>query len=348
MSYVAAIAGCLFVTLSLASGLLWLSELIEEHTKMAKLIGTRAIYTIIVIHSALWFFDALPLSLTAFSIFCHWVYLQNFAHTWPFISLISPSFLGSCVLVIIDHFVWFHHFAQKTQEARVRGPARGRMAYQQQTVEAPVFMDIAAFFAICVWFVPLFLFLSLSANDNALPTSSGLPPQTPVAGDIGSPKKEFTFSLPRKSLLASIVDPIFAALPRLRRGNRRNPEGIIAPRTPNRSPLHTPIMPTSSLPPWTPSGNGHNDFDLLTPPLNGQAYTRFEGGLRKMPSIPLRNPPKRTNTAPPRPRASLEGASDSEATYAGLGIRPSSRASRRMVHGEDDLIVPRTDSPLMR
>lgn len=31
-------------------------------------------------------------------------------------------------------------------------------------------MDVAAFFAICVWFVPLFLFLSLSANDNALPS----------------------------------------------------------------------------------------------------------------------------------------------------------------------------------
>jgi len=33
-------------------------------------------------------------------------------------------------------------------------------------------MDIAAFFGICVWFVPLFLFLSLSANDNALPSLS--------------------------------------------------------------------------------------------------------------------------------------------------------------------------------
>ncbi|KZT62816.1 DUF396-domain-containing protein, partial [Calocera cornea HHB12733] len=168
MSYAAAIAGCLFVTLSLASGLLWLSELIEEHSRTAKIVGTRAIYTIILIHLALWMFDALPLTLTAFSIFCHWVYLQNFSYTWPFISLISPSFLGSCVLVIIDHFVWFHYFAQRTQESRVRG--RGRMPYQQPVPEAPVFMDIAAFFAICVWFVPLFLFLSLSANDNALPT----------------------------------------------------------------------------------------------------------------------------------------------------------------------------------
>lgn len=34
------------------------------------------------------------------------------------------------------------------------------------------FKEIATFFGICVWLAPLFLFLSLSANDNALPTSS--------------------------------------------------------------------------------------------------------------------------------------------------------------------------------
>lgn len=35
----------------------------------------------------------------------------------------------------------------------------------------PGFAEVATFFGICVWLVPLFLFLSLSANDNALPTS---------------------------------------------------------------------------------------------------------------------------------------------------------------------------------
>lgn len=36
------------------------------------------------------------------------------------------------------------------------------------------FMDIATFFGVCVWLVPLFLFLSLSANDNALPVSQSM------------------------------------------------------------------------------------------------------------------------------------------------------------------------------
>lgn len=32
-------------------------------------------------------------------------------------------------------------------------------------------MDIATFFGICVWLVPFYLFLSLSANDNVLPSA---------------------------------------------------------------------------------------------------------------------------------------------------------------------------------
>ncbi|CAG8510242.1 10996_t:CDS:2 [Scutellospora calospora] len=31
-------------------------------------------------------------------------------------------------------------------------------------------MDIAAFFGVCVWMVPFAYFISLSANDNALPS----------------------------------------------------------------------------------------------------------------------------------------------------------------------------------
>ena len=58
----------------------------------------------------------------------------------------------------------FSHLARGARQSyRHRGP----------DPNAPGFTDIATFFGICVWLVPLFLFLSLSANDNALPTSSG-------------------------------------------------------------------------------------------------------------------------------------------------------------------------------
>lgn len=53
------------------------------------------------------------------------------------------------VLVFADHFLWFKYF----------------------TTHYKPFMDIAAFFGLCVWLVPFAYFISLSANDNALPTS---------------------------------------------------------------------------------------------------------------------------------------------------------------------------------
>lgn len=168
-----------------ASGLLYVSELIEEYSRLAKTIGQRGIYVcstlhpcspnvlnrlhqaIIVLHVLLYFSDSLPLVHTVFSIVCHVVYLQNFSSTWPTISLTSISFLASCAFVIADHFLWFFHFSRVTQEAR-----------QLRTYRGPVpnvhgFTEIASFFGVCVWLAPLFLFLSLSANDNALPVSAG-------------------------------------------------------------------------------------------------------------------------------------------------------------------------------
>ena len=59
------------------------------------------------------------------------------------------------------------HFSRVARDARQSYRHRGTVS------NAPGFTDIATFFGVCVWLVPLFLFLSLSANDNALPTSSG-------------------------------------------------------------------------------------------------------------------------------------------------------------------------------
>lgn len=129
---------------------------------------------IIVLHALLFITDGLPFLLIAFSILCHVVYLQHFSKsTWPFISLSSPVFALSCVLVVADHFLWFFHFTNVAQDAKRARAARYRYS-QNSTKEPPTFMDVAAFFALCVWFIPLFLFLSLSANDNVIPSFGAL------------------------------------------------------------------------------------------------------------------------------------------------------------------------------
>ena len=122
-----------------------------------------------ILHGLFYFTDRLPLLQTLFSIICHLVYLQNFSNTWPLISLTSITFLASCVLVIADHFAWFFYFAKMTNDAQRWRMNRGIAANTHS------FKEIASFFGICVWFIPLYLFLSLSANDNALPTTSGRP-----------------------------------------------------------------------------------------------------------------------------------------------------------------------------
>ncbi|KIM91135.1 hypothetical protein PILCRDRAFT_48207, partial [Piloderma croceum F 1598] len=154
-----------------ASGLLYVSELIEEHSRDAKSIGQRGIYIIISLHLLLYLTDSLPLPHTLFSILCHIIYLQNFSSRWPFISLNSPSFIASCILVVADHFLWFFYFARVSQEARHSSVHRKVGASGGQEGQLG-FADIATFFGVCVWLAPLFLFLSLSAGDHALPTSS--------------------------------------------------------------------------------------------------------------------------------------------------------------------------------
>ncbi|KAI9460263.1 transmembrane adaptor Erv26-domain-containing protein, partial [Lactarius psammicola] len=238
--YVAAVAAFMFITLSLASGLLWLSELIEEHSKLAKVLGKRGIYVIISIHVLLAFTDALPFHKVAFSILCHVVYLQNFSHTWPVISLSSPSFVASCILVVADHFMWFFHFARRTHEAR----QAAHKAYRGGPVVRPPTSATWRPFRALRLAHPLFLFLSLSANDNTLPTSVN-PRFLPSRND--HPARSSLFRL------------MFGFVPRLRRASSRTAEGLIAPPSPGIPPLPG-LMPDFSLnrPPPRRTASGSN------------------------------------------------------------------------------------------
>ncbi|KAG8931999.1 hypothetical protein FRC03_011906 [Tulasnella sp. 419] len=283
LSYLAILAAFVFVTLSLASGLLWLAEVIEENSKLSKTIGIRITYAVIVLHVALYFADNLPLNLIALSIVSHLVYLQNFSATWPVISLSSWSFLASVCLVVADHFLWFFHFTHQVNEFRRRGgPNRPPHHHTPQSLKHQLsFTEIASFFGICIWLVPLYLFLSLSANDNALPvTGDASHPSTPkMQVDFGhSGGKPLVSTAPRQSLFKWIFDPIFDVLALLRiRRRPRSSEGIIAPRTPTRSPL------------LTPTGNGFGFSDSQSP-----VWEEHKG---HSPALKLRQPPPRRVTS---------------------------------------------------
>ncbi|KAJ7180331.1 transmembrane adaptor Erv26-domain-containing protein [Mycena crocata] len=274
MSYGAVAVAFAFVTLSLASGLLYVSELIEEHSRLAKTVGQRGIYAIIALHGILYLSDALPLSHVAFSIACHIVYLQNFSHTWPLISLSSPSFIGSCLLVIADHFLWFFHFARMSQDARHTRSFRGAPPPKG----VPGFTEIATFFGVCVWAAPLFLFLSLSANDNALPVTTG------AAAAEGAPGDSLKYTQNRVSLFRSI-------LPMRPRSSRTlTSEGILAPHSPSPIPPRSPLLQPLQSP---------SRYNTLTPPRSPRPQPHELDAQLAASSFKLHTPPRRSMRGAP-------------------------------------------------
>ncbi|CAN6653762.1 protein Svp26p [Trichomonascus vanleenenianus] len=152
--------------MAIACGLYYLSELVEEYTVFTKKLLTRLIYTIIGVHVALLVVDRFPLKLTAFSIIAHCVYLQNLKR-FPFINLRSSTFIASCLLSALNHWLWFRHFSDPSLPPYAI--LRERPHYSGPT--HPPFSQVASFFGICVWMIPFALFISLSAGDLVLPTT---------------------------------------------------------------------------------------------------------------------------------------------------------------------------------
>ncbi|KAF1815475.1 DUF396-domain-containing protein [Eremomyces bilateralis CBS 781.70] len=159
------VLGFAFMTLAIASGLYYLSEVLEEHTVLAKKFLTRLIFTVIAIQVLLCAVDGFPLTLTAIGIGSHVVYYLNLQR-FPVVKLTSPVFILSCVLVLVNHYLCFRHFS--SPPSPVLGYGSSYSSYDAYNL--PSFTEIASYFGICVWLVPFSLFVGLSAGENVLPT----------------------------------------------------------------------------------------------------------------------------------------------------------------------------------
>ena len=80
---------------SQASGLYYLSELVEEHTVFTKKLLTRIIYAIITIQILLALVDRFPPLLSLLSIGSHAVYAGNLRY-FPTVRLTDPILILSC------------------------------------------------------------------------------------------------------------------------------------------------------------------------------------------------------------------------------------------------------------
>ncbi|KAL2193709.1 transmembrane adaptor Erv26 [Corynascus similis CBS 632.67] len=186
VGYLGSVVGFCFMTLAIASGLYYLSELVEEHTVIAKRFLTKLIYSIMILQLVLCVVDRFPFLPTVLGIFSHFVYLGNMRR-FPFVKLTDPLFLASCVLVLLNHYVWFKHFSHHQERAY-----QSMTSYYDIPDDIPSFTEIASYFGLCVWLVPFALFVSLSASDNVLPTMGSEPSSSVGSGgmvDTGAAKR---------------------------------------------------------------------------------------------------------------------------------------------------------------
>jgi hypothetical protein len=167
VGYAGLVLGFCFLTLSIASGLYYLSELVEEHSVLASKLLRQLIYAVIAVQLLLWAVDGFPFFLVALGVVSHVVYMSNLRH-FPIVKLSDPLFILSCVLVILNHWLWFRHFSEPPPYRGATNNYRDR--FSRSAYDQPSFTDIASYFGLCVWLVPFALFVSLSAGENVLPS----------------------------------------------------------------------------------------------------------------------------------------------------------------------------------
>lgn len=161
-----AIFGFVAITLAVAAGLYYFSELIEENSVLTKRALSIAIKAIAVLLALLWAFDGFPLVLTLFSIASCYVYYLNLRN-FPNVQLSNPIFILSCLLALLNHYLWFQHFANPYVPS-----IEERLNSHFELPHYPSFTEVASFFGVCIWLIPFSLFISISSNEGQLPLSA--------------------------------------------------------------------------------------------------------------------------------------------------------------------------------
>lgn len=95
LGYLGTGLGLAFLVAAVASGLYYLSELVEEHSVLAKKTLSFLIYAVIGIQVILTLVDRLPVWRSGLSILSHLLYSLNLRR-FPIVKLADPVFIASC------------------------------------------------------------------------------------------------------------------------------------------------------------------------------------------------------------------------------------------------------------
>jgi len=179
LSWMSTLIHITLCTLSLAAGLYYIAEVVEEYTVLTAKVIRYMIYATSVAFVGIYLFESFPFYMVLFGILTnldYYIVLSSF----PSISLSSISFITGLILVLINHYFAFQYFT---------------------TVYYP-FPEILAYFTICLWLIPFAFFISLSINEYTLPTMHTSNPQS-----LGSPMDN-VFRRPKRSGVLGMFDYI--------------------------------------------------------------------------------------------------------------------------------------------
>ncbi|CAF1062483.1 unnamed protein product [Didymodactylos carnosus] len=139
------IAFCL--TISVAAGMYYVAELIEEYTSIAKRVIYYLLLIITILNILLMIFERqFTWTLMCIGLLSNILYFFILT-SFPILQFLSPTFLSAMVLLILHHYFAFSFFNHTFYP----------------------FHEILAYFTLFVWCIPFTFVLSLSANDYLLP-----------------------------------------------------------------------------------------------------------------------------------------------------------------------------------
>ncbi|KAK2166441.1 hypothetical protein LSH36_39g11004 [Paralvinella palmiformis] len=110
LSWAAMVIQICFITLSIAAGLYYLAELVEEYTVITARIIKYMIWATTGVYVGLLLFESMPISMTGIGLLTNVLYglvLKSF----PYFELTSPVFLSAIVFIVINHYMAFSYFA---------------------------------------------------------------------------------------------------------------------------------------------------------------------------------------------------------------------------------------------
>merc|ERR1712196_643187 len=137
----------IFVAVCLACGLYFLAELAEEHQRLTKKLVGFSILLALVSHVLFFITEpGLPQVNLGVGFATHLAYGWLF-QSFPFLRVLSPSFLVSFAMMVGSNYLWITHFTAHFHQAS----------------------HVACFFVLMVWLVPLGFFIAWSVNENVLP-----------------------------------------------------------------------------------------------------------------------------------------------------------------------------------